>query len=150
MVRHGAGLWAKHPHVANDLTLGERASDQLKHWFGTWTLLAVIALWIGLWLGFVNDPGELHLNLALSCIAAVQGIVLQIAANRGDRLNAEVALHTQANTDALMKQGAEIKTLTEQQTTMLRQHTQMLTELRQLRAEIAAGTDDGPAPESTG
>jgi uncharacterized membrane protein len=38
------------------------------------------------------------LNLCLSCLAAVQGIILQISVNRGDKV---IALHTQGNTDKL-------------------------------------------------
>ena len=103
MVRHGSHLWRKHP-AAGRLTVGERSADVLKHWFlGTWTLLGAIAGGIAYWLLFMRDPGELHLNLILSCMAAVQGVVLQVAANRGDRISAEVALHTEGNTDALME-----------------------------------------------
>jgi uncharacterized membrane protein len=126
MVRHGGALWERHPHVANDLSFGERASDKLKLLMGTWSLLGLVAMSIVFWLLLVSDPGELHLNLALSCMAAVQGIVLQIAANRGDRISAEVALHTQANTDELM--------------TINRQQLAILNEVRQLRAELADGS----------
>lgn len=136
MVKHGRALWDAHPHVGNGLTLGERAADRLKAVFGTWTLLFSIIAFILFWLLFVTDPGELKLNLGLSFVASVQGVVLQIAANRGDRISAEVALHTQRNTDELMKQGAEIKEINERQLAMLEQHTQVLDELRQLRAAV--------------
>ena len=92
MVKNGRHLWKLHPHVDNELTLGERAADLLKAAFGTWSLLGIVAAWIIIWLKFVPDEGELHLNLALSCMAAVQGIILQIAANRGDRKAAQMAL----------------------------------------------------------
>jgi len=116
--------WHKHPGVrtGSDLKFRERAADALKMAFGTWTLLGLIVAGIVFWLHFVHDPGELHLNLGLSFLASVQGVILQIAANRGDRISAEVALHTQANTDALMD-------LNKRQLTIL-------TELQALRAEI--------------
>jgi uncharacterized membrane protein len=122
MTRTGRLLWAQHPHVRSgkDLSVGERAADGLKHWMGTWTILGVIAAVIVFWLLRVHDPGELHLNLALSCMAAVQGVVLQIAANRGDRISAEVAKGTSENTVRLLE-------LQEQQ-------MEILTELRTLRA----------------
>ncbi len=122
MIRPGTRLWQSHPHVANKLTPGERAADGLKHWFGTWTMLGLTGATVGGWLAFVDDPGELHLNLGLSCIAAVQGIILQISANRGDRTAAEVALHTQKNTDELI--------------TVNRQQLEILQELRALRAAV--------------
>jgi uncharacterized membrane protein len=101
---HGARLWRSHPGVRTgaDLKFRERAADALKMAFGTWTLLGLIIAGIVFWLAYVRDPGELHLNLGLSFLASVQGVILQIAANRGDRISAEVALHTQANTDTLM------------------------------------------------
>ena len=104
MPMHGGHLWHKHKAVrsGDQLTVGERASDALKMAFGTWTLLGLIIAGLVAYLMLVRDPGELRLNLALSCMAAVQGIILQISANRGDRISAEVALHTQGNTDELM------------------------------------------------
>lgn len=125
MVQHGAALWKRHPHVGKDLSFGERAADRLKAVFGTWSLLFGIIAFILFWLVFITDPGELKLNLGLSFVASVQGVVLQIAANRGDRISAEVALHTQANTDELMA--------------LNRQQLEILTELRQLRADLADG-----------
>lgn len=109
MVKHGSTLWARHPHVANNLSLGERAADRLKTTFGSWafliTLNALIVAWCLLEAFHVLrfDPYPfIALNLVLSWLAAQQGGALQIAANRGDRLTAEVALHTQSNTDELM------------------------------------------------
>jgi uncharacterized membrane protein len=126
---HGGRLWRKHPGVrtGKDLKFRERAADALKMAFGTWTLLGLIIAGIIFWLRFVRDPGELHLNLGLSFLASVQGVILQIAANRGDRISAEVALHTQANTDALM--------------TINKQQLELLTELRALRADLADEED---------
>lgn len=121
MVKHGGALWRAHPQVrtGGELSFGERAADVLKHWFGTWTVLGVIVGVIVFWLLFVHDPGELRLNLALSFLASVQGVVLQIAANRGDRISAEVAKGTHDNT-------ARLLALQEQQ-------MQILGEIRQLR-----------------
>jgi len=102
-MRHG--LWHRHPGVrsGDELTLGERAADLLKHWFGTWTALGFVFAYISFWWFTQNDPGHLNLNLTLSCVAAVQGIILQISANRGDRISSEVALHTQKNTEHLVQ-----------------------------------------------
>ena len=95
MPEHGGKLWAEHPHVNNDLSLGEKAADWLKHWFGTWTALGLIALSIMFWIvcqhiGVNFDPYPfILLNLCLSCLAAIQGIILQISANRQDKINAQ-------------------------------------------------------------
>lgn len=135
MVRHGREHWDAHPHVANDLTVGERAADRLKSTFGSWSFLICLNGFILGWI-VLNEvlarPFDAYpfilLNLGLSWLAAQQGGALQIAANRGDRLNAEVALHTQANTDRLL-------TINEQQLTIL-------TELRELRAAVEAQQEE--------
>jgi len=104
-------IWHEHPHVANDLTIGERAADRLKQGFGSWPFLiilnAAIVAWILLqtFLGAqAFDPYPwLLLNIGLSWLAAQQGGALQIAANRGDRINSEVALRTEQNSAELIK-----------------------------------------------
>ena len=89
-------LWHRHPGVrsGSELTFGERAADVLKRAFGTWSLLGLIIAGIVFWMLAVRDPGELHLNLGLSFLASVQGVILQIAANRGDRISSELAVST--------------------------------------------------------
>ena len=121
--------WNAHPHVrtGEQLRFRERAADRLKQAFGTWSLLGVIIGGITAWMLWVHDPGELHLNLALSFLASVQGVILQIAANRGDRISSEVAMGTYRN-------GQELLTLNKQQ-------LEILNELRQLRQAVAGKTE---------
>jgi uncharacterized membrane protein len=108
VVRPGTRLWHRHPAVrAQEPTFGEKAADWLKHWFGTWIALGLVTVWIAVWIALQRTPigWDLYpfilLNLCLSCLAAVQGIILQISANRGDKVNAVIALHTEDNTDKL-------------------------------------------------
>lgn len=128
MVKTGRHLWAQHPHVDNDLTVGERAADGMKKWFGTWTALGLIVAVIVYWLLFVFDPGELKLNLGLSFLASVQGVILQIAANRGDKKSAELALATHANGEALLD--------------LNKQQMVILQEMRALRQAVTEHTPD--------
>jgi uncharacterized membrane protein len=102
--------WHAHPHVrtGKDLTAGERAADILKRYFGTWSALFAVAIWITAWmllqrtsLAWDKAPYIL-LNLCLSCLAAVQGIILQISANRGDRISSEVAMGTHRAAEELL------------------------------------------------
>jgi uncharacterized membrane protein len=120
--------WDANPHVrtGTDLTLGERAADLLKAAFGTWSLLGLIIAGIVFWMLAVHDPGELHLNLALSFLASVQGVILQIAANRGDRISSEVAMGTHKNSAELL--------------TINRQQLAILEELRKLREAVEGST----------
>jgi uncharacterized membrane protein len=129
-IRSGMKLWALHPHVrtGNQLTLGERAADWMKHWFGTWIALGLIGGIILFWIvaqsaGIKWDPYPfILLNLCLSCLAAVQGIILQISANRGDRINAELQTNHVSNTlqiSELLKQNTELTKSIAVQTDML-------------------------------
>ncbi len=103
-------IWASHPHVNNDLTFGERAADKLKQGFGSWAFLIGLNIIIVAWvaantfvLGHPFDPYPfILLNLGLSWLAAQQGGALQIAANRGDRINSEVAVRTEQHTTQLL------------------------------------------------
>jgi uncharacterized membrane protein len=103
-------VWHKHPTVNKDLTFGERAADRLKQGFGSWPFLIIlnsiiVALIVAQTLLGRNafDPYPwLLLNIGLSWLAAQQGGALQIAANRGDRINSEVAVRTEHNTAALL------------------------------------------------
>jgi uncharacterized membrane protein len=135
-------LWDRHPKVrsGDQLTVGERAADSLKKWFGTWSALGAVGLMIMIWIGVQSLGGPkwdvypfILLNLILSCIAAVQGIILQISANRGDRISSELALHSYRN-------GQEILTIN-------RTQLQILEEMRALRQAVddAAAAPDPPA-----
>lgn len=147
MIKPGARLWARHPAVrsGSELTPGERAADLLKSCFGTWTLLFGIIIGIILWITLVTDPGELRLNLGLSFLASVQGVILQIAANRGDRIAGEVALHTEGNTDALKQQSGEILALQQRQMDLLAGIRHANDELALIRRAVTPAAP--PSPE---
>jgi uncharacterized membrane protein len=142
----------------DQLSTGERAADSLKKWFGTWTALGAVFASIAAWVALQKTGIRwdiypfILLNLCLSCLAAVQGIILQISANRGDRISAEVALHTQRNTDTLAGQSGEILALTQQQMSMLAGIAHANAELNLIRQAVApgvpnpaAGTDPAPS-----
>lgn len=95
--------WNEHPATRRfgkaHLHFGDRAADVIRNGMGSWAFvlgsLVVLALWI-----VVNgtdgfDPFPfILLNLVLSCVAALQGAVLLIAAKREDHINSELAVHT--------------------------------------------------------
>jgi len=145
MVTPGTRLWHRHPGVRSgaQLTVGERAADILKRWFGTWTALGAVGVIIAVWILLQRTSIKwdifpyILLNLCLSCLAAVQGIILQISANRGDRISGEVALHTQGNTETMKQQSEEILALTQQQMIIL-------ASIEQIRQAVAP---EVPAPK---
>jgi len=92
--------WHDHPSVrsADQLTLGERSADKLRNGMGSWGFVfAAFVFLFGWMLGNRNtgfDPYPfILLNLVLSCLAAMQGAILLIAAKREDQISSELARH---------------------------------------------------------
>ena len=150
MVRPGTRLWHRHPAVrAQEPTFGEKAADWLKHWFlGTWIALGLVALWIAVWIALqrTSISWDLYpfilLNLCLSCLAAVQGIILQISANRGDKVNAVIAQHNVDNTNKLATQYDQLLDLQRQQLDMLKSLTGIQVAIDGIQARLADGPED--------
>jgi uncharacterized membrane protein len=127
---HGGELWKAHPHVrtGSELSTGERAADRLKATFGSWAFLIILNAFIIGWivLNVVLPRASrwdvypfILLNLGLSWLAAQQGGALQIAANRGDRIAAEVATGTYANSQKLLGIEQQLLDLQNQQMEIL-------------------------------
>lgn len=108
-------IWARHPHVrsGSDLTFGEKAADTMRNGFGSWTFVIIFVIFLVVWM-IVNSALVLAgnswdvypwilLNLMLSCLAALQGALILIAAKRADRVAAELAVHHYHQTDAISK-----------------------------------------------
>src|SRR5918998_4581471 len=93
-------LWHRHPGVrsGDQLTFGERAADKVRNGMGSWWFVFVALLFLAGWMagnrnvGFDPYPFIL-LNLILSCLAAMQGAILLIAAKRADQISSELAVH---------------------------------------------------------
>src|SRR5215467_2947558 len=101
-------VWHRHPGVrsGDQLTTGERAADTLRTIMGSWGFVFGALLFLAGWMlgnrgsGFDKYPFIL-LNLILSCLAALQGAILLIAARRADQISSELAMHDyQTNVDA--------------------------------------------------
>ena len=93
------------------MTLGERAADRLRTLMGSWGFVLGAIFFLAGWMagnrnvGFDPYPFIL-LNLILSCLAAVQGAILLIAAKRADQISSELAMHdyeTNVEADAIVK-----------------------------------------------
>jgi uncharacterized membrane protein len=91
-------LWHRHPGVrsGDQLTTGERAADTVRNGMGSWWFVFGAVLFLAGWMagnrnvGFDPYPFIL-LNLVLSCVAAMQGAILLIAARRADQVSSELA-----------------------------------------------------------
>lgn len=131
-VSRSRGLWREHPGVRSEdaLTLGERAADRLRNGMGSWAFVAGALVFMAGWMigngsqGFDPYPFIL-LNLVLSCVAALQGAILLIAARRSDQISAELATHDY--------------------TTNL-EAAQIVKEIRDMTADIHSRISEIPAP----
>ncbi len=93
-------MW-RHPAVrtGEQLTLGERAADRMRTGMGSWSFVFTALAFLAGWMagngrhGFDPYPFIL-LNLILSCVAALQGAILLIAARRANQVSAELAHHS--------------------------------------------------------
>lgn len=100
-------MWDWHPATTNhqDKTFGDRMADKMKAYLATWAALFLVLAGIGTWV--VVDPHFdrfpfVLLNLCLSCFAALQCFVLLIANKRGEQVAAEIAEHTESNTEKIL------------------------------------------------
>lgn len=95
--------WSEHPATLRfskfRAGFGARAADSIRNGMGSWTFVIASLSFLALWIGVNRDGGfdpfpYILLNLVLSCIAALQGAILLIAAKREDQINSELAVHT--------------------------------------------------------
>ncbi len=124
------------------LTFGERLSDRIAEFGGSWKFLitfgAVLLIWIAInsvmLATRVFDPYPfILLNLILSCLAAVQAPVIMMSQNRAearDRLRAENDYKIN------LKAELEIRHLHEKIDHLLRRQYNRLFELQQIQIEL--------------
>ena len=124
------------------LTFGERLSDRIAEFGGSWKFLitfgAVIVVWIGVNAVLLAtrsfDPYPfILLNLILSCLAAVQAPVIMMSQNRAegrDRLRSENDFKVN------LKAELEIRHLHEKIDHLLRRQYNRLFEIQQIQVEL--------------
>jgi len=140
----------QHEILSNDLskqferklTFGERLSDHIAEFGGSWKFLitfgAVLVIWIAingvLLVTHAFDPYPfILLNLILSCLAAVQAPVIMMSQNRAearDRLRAENDYKVN------LKAELEIRHLHEKIDHLLRKQYNRLFEIQQIQIEL--------------
>ena len=94
------------PHIFRiPKTFGQKAADFMTKWAGSWTFIILFFIFIGIWMitngyfllqyikGDFADPYPfILLNLALSCLAAIQAPIILMSQNREaqrDRIKAD-------------------------------------------------------------
>ena len=92
--------WHRHPGVrtGEQLTMGERSADRMRNGMGSWGFVFGAVGFLVVWMAVNRNRGFdpypfILLNLVLSCVAALQGAILLIAAKRSDQISSELAQH---------------------------------------------------------
>jgi uncharacterized membrane protein len=142
--------WDRHPGVrsGSDLALGDRAADRMRNGMGSWTFVFCALAFLAIWMltngrrGFDPFPYIL-LNLILSCLAALQGAILLIAARRSDQIAAELAQHDYA-TD--QKAEGTVEQLATSLAALTGQHDEMRRQIAELTRLVRSLAPDTPTP----
>lgn len=118
-------------------TFGERLSDKIADFGGSWTFILTFLTFILLWIllnviWFVNkgfDPYPfILLNLILSCVAALQAPVIMMSQNRQEDRDRE---RSKNDYEINMKAEKEIKELHKKFDMMMKQHKEILDIVKQ-------------------
>ena len=141
--------WHDHPGVrsGHQLTYGERAADRLRNGMGSWAFVFVALALLAVWMGYNRNTGFdkypfILLNLVLSCLAALQGAILLIAAKRSDQVSSELAQH---DYHADLKSKNLVEKLTTQFEQMAVQHAALSQQVAELTAALHVATGIRPA-----
>ena len=121
-------------------TFGERASDTLASFGGSWSFLIVFAVCMTAWIA-VNqrvtnafDPYPfILLNLVLSCIAAIQAPIIMISQRRQETRDRERALNDYRIN---LKAELEIRHLHDKMDHLISKQWQRLAEIQALQIEM--------------
>lgn len=124
------------------LTFGERLSDKIAEFGGSWHFLIIFAILLALWIitnsvMLIRNPFDpypyIFLNLVLSCLAAIQAPLIMMSQNRQeakDRLSAENDYQTN------LKAELEIRHLHEKIDHLLAHQWHKLLEIQHIQTEL--------------
>jgi uncharacterized membrane protein len=145
--------WHRHPGVrtGEQLTRGERAADSMRNGMGSWMFVFVSVGFLAVWmtLNVVLDKSTGHtfdaypfilLNLVLSCVAALQGAILLIAAKRSDQVASELAQH---DYEADCQSREMLQVLTEEFAALRSQHAEQNAAIQAISARVGAPASSG-------
>jgi uncharacterized membrane protein len=123
-------------------TLGERMSDRLASFGGSWTFISLFGVVLLVWMGFniavagrsQFDPYPfILLNLVLSCLAAIQAPIIMMSQKRQE---AKDRLRSENDYRVNLKAELEIRHLHEKMDHMLTHQWERLAEIQQIQLEI--------------
>jgi len=127
---------------AEHRTFGERLSDQLASFGGSWTFITLFGVVLLVWMGFnlvaagrpQFDPYPfILLNLVLSCLAAIQAPIIMMSQKRQE---AKDRLRSENDYRVNLKAELEIRHLHEKMDHILTRQWERLAEIQQIQLEI--------------
>ena len=146
-------------------TLGERLADRIAEFGGSWKFILIFLCLIVGWIAFNSfvllagrfDPYPfILLNLALSCLAAIQAPIIMMSQNRQE---AKDRLRAQHDYQVNLKAEIEIRSLHEKIDHLVFRQWQRLLEIQEIQTELMeelparlfnGGTADRGAGKKTG
>ncbi|MCW5688663.1 MAG: DUF1003 domain-containing protein [Pseudolabrys sp.] len=123
-------------------TFGEKLSDQLAAFGGSWTFIVIFFCVLVVWMAFnvlalqrdVFDPYPfILLNLVLSCLAAIQAPIIMMSQNRQE---AKDRLRSENDYRVNLKAELEIRHLHEKIDHILTRQWERLAEIQQIQLEM--------------
>jgi len=155
---HRQEVLSEHPEKDEDessLTFGQKLSDKLAEFGGSWTFImsfgGFMALWILLNVVLLANHGYdpypfILLNLILSCLASLQAPVIMMSQNRQESRDRKRA---ENDYKINLKAELEIRHLHDKMDYMLHHHATRLMEVQQIQLELlremAKGRNHGSA-----
>lgn len=128
--------------IDNKITLGERISDRIAEFGGSWIFISLFMSFLVIWM-LINiivlsthpfDPYPfILLNLILSCIAAIQAPIIMMSQNRQE---AKDRLRSQHDYQVNLKAEIEIRQINDKIDHLLMQHGQKMLEIQQIQLEL--------------
>ena len=129
-------------HYETERTFGERLSDQLAEFGGSWTFLILFGVVLAIWVSINISQGVSNafdpypfilLNLVLSCIAAIQAPVIMMSQKRQE---AKDRLRSLNDYQVNLKAELEIRQLHEKIDHLLNRQWHRLVEIQKLQMEL--------------
>lgn len=127
----------KAPFLNESSSFGERVSDRIAAFGGSWTFIISFLLFILIWI-LINvflvfhttfDPYPfILLNLILSCVAALQAPIIMMSQNR---LESRDRAHAESDYNVNIMAEKEIKSLHKKFDTLMAQHQEILDLIKQ-------------------
>ncbi len=132
-------------------TFGERLSDNLAYFGGSWMFLICFGVALAIWIAYNAARGEggafdpfpfILLNLILSCLAAVQAPIIMMSQKRQETKD---RLRARNDYQINLKAELEIRHLHEKVDHLLNSQWQRLAKLQELQIEMLEEIRDGKA-----